>query len=231
MRPEGYYLKALRRAELAPEELDQILGDRAARKFHAVRRALAGHPRTPRREALSLVSTLFWRDLAHLSADSRVHPEVRRAADRDLLRRIPEMALAERVDLAKNVGRGTLVYLRMDRDPRVLSAVLDNRFATEPDVVQAAANADASPELLEVIAVHPRWSLRSAVRGALLRNSRLPGRLAVGFLTRASRDDLEGLLGKQGVPRFLRLCAQRVLAERAGEDYDREPDDIGNEEG
>jgi len=231
MRPEGYYLKALRRADLAPEELEQILADRAARKYHAVRRALAGHPRTPRREALSLVSTLFWRDLAHLSADARVHPEVRRAADRDLLRRLPEMALAERVDLAKNVGRGTLVYLRMDPDPGVLAAVLDNRFATEPDVVVAAASAEIAPEGLELIALHPRWSLRAAVRGALLRNARLPGRHAVGLLTRASREDLEGLLSRRGIPRFLRLCAERVLAERAGEDYDRVSDDSGNEEG
>jgi hypothetical protein len=231
MRPEGYYLKALRRGDLGREELEQILTDRVARKYHAVRRALAGHPRTPRREALSLVSTLFWRDLATLSADSRVHPEVRRAADRDLLRRLPEMALAERVDLAKNVGRGTLIYLRMDEDPRVLAAVLDNRFATEPDVVQAAASAEAPPEVLEVIALHPRWSLRASVRGALLRNANLPGRLAVGLLTRASREDLEGLLGKRGVPRFLRLCAERVLAQRAGGDYDRNSEHTGSEDG
>src|SRR6266571_4124353 len=107
MRPEGHYLKLLRRAELPEETLDAILQDRGARRYHAVRLALAAHPRTPRREALSLVSTLFWRDLAALSADVRVHPEVRRAADRDLLRRLPEMALAERVDLAKTAGRGT----------------------------------------------------------------------------------------------------------------------------
>src|ERR1700681_3887369 len=142
MRPEAHYLKALNRADLSPEALREILADRAPRKYHAVRRALASHPRTPRREALSLVSTLYWRDLAHLSADTKANPEVRRAADRDLLRRLPEMALAERVDLAKSVGRGTLAFLRLDRDPRVVAAVLDNRFATEPDVVQAAARSE-----------------------------------------------------------------------------------------
>jgi hypothetical protein len=230
MRPEGHYLKLLSRGDLPLETFQAILADRPARKYHAVRRALAGHPRTPRREALSLVSTLYWRDLANLSADSRVHPEVRRAADRDLLRRLPEMALAERVDLAKGVGRGTLALLRLDPDPRVLSAVLDNRFATEPDVVQAAARPEATAEVLAVIATHPRWSLRPGVRGTLLRNPNLPGPLALGLLTRASRDDLEGLLAAPGVSKFLRRCAQRVLAERRHEDYDQDSETRWTEE-
>src|SRR5512132_1439107 len=145
MRPEGHYLQVLRQSDVSSDSLEAILRDRGARRFHAVRRALAAHPRTPRREALNLVSTLFWRDLAHLSADVRVHPEVRRAADRDLLRRLPELAVAERIDLARTAGRGTLQALRFDPEARVVAAVLDNRFATEPDVVQAAANPEGTP--------------------------------------------------------------------------------------
>ena len=58
------------------------------------------------------------------------------------------MALAERMDLARTVGRGTLLVLRLDPDPRVLVAVLDNRFAIEADVVQAAIQPDATAEIL-----------------------------------------------------------------------------------
>ena len=223
MRPEGHYLKLLTQGDLPLEALQSILADKAARKYHAVRRALAAHPRTPRREALTLVSTLYWKDLAYLSADTRAHAEVRRAADRDLLRRLPEMALAERVDLAKSVGRGTLLWLRLDSDARVVAAVLDNRFLTEPDVVQAAVRAEAPRAVLELIAGHPRWSLRAGVRSALLRNPNLPGPLALSLLTRASSDDLEGLAAAPGVARFLRLCAQRVLAQRGRGDYDQAP--------
>jgi hypothetical protein len=215
MGTEGHYLRLLRRGDLGLESIDEILKDRSARRFHAVRLALAAHPRTPRREALNLVITLFWRDLAHLSADMRVHPEIRRAADRDLLRRLPEMALAERIDLAKVVGRGALTALRFDPDPRVLAAVLDNRFATEPDVVQAAARGEEP--VLRVIAEHPRWSVRRPVRSALLRNRRLPVALALALLTQASAQDLEGLRDSPGVPRLLKACAERVLAQRAHE--------------
>ena len=202
MRPKAIFLKALERPDLPADLLEEILGNRTARKFHAVRRALAGHPRTPRHEALSLVSTLYWRDLARSSADVQVHPEVRRAADRDLLRRLPEMALAERVDLARCAGRGTILSLRLDLDPRVVSAVLDNRFTTEPDVVQAAARRETPPAVLEVIALHPRWSLRPGVRSALLRNPALPVAVALSLLSGATAADLAG----SGNPRaFSRL--------------------------
>ena len=214
MRNEGECLQLLRRADLPLETLRKILEDRGARKFHAVRRALAAHPRTPRGDALALVATLFWRDLAGLSADARVHPAIRRAADQDLLRRLPEMAVAERVDLAKTVGRGTLMALRLDTDPRVLASLLDNRFTTEPDVVQAALAAGATPEGLGCIADHPKWGSRPAVRSALLRHPHLPEAFALTLLTRATLDDLRGLRDSPRATPLLKACAERVLAER-----------------
>ena len=217
-RPESELLRSLRDSGIEASRLEQLVRDPAARRYHAVRVALAAHPATPRREALALVSTLFWRGLARLSADARVHPEVRRAADRDLLRRLPEMALAERVDLARTVGRGTLLQLRFDPDPRVLAAFLDNRFTTEPDVVQAAAHSGAGEASVGLIAEHPRWVLRASVRSALLRNPRLPAPLALGLLIRATAEDLEGLTLSPTASPLLKACAERVLAERLGRD-------------
>src|SRR5262245_13885090 len=217
MRTEGECLKLLRRANLASETLQEILGDRSARKHHAVRMALAAHPKTPRTDALALVATLFWRDLAHLSANSRVHPAIRRAADQDLLRRVPEMAVSEKVDLARNVGRGTLLALRLDPDARVLASVLENRFTIEADVIQAAIQPAATAETLELVAEHPRWGLRPGVRSAVLRSPNLPVSLGLALLTRASLDDLRGVRDSPRSPTLLKACAERVLAERAAE--------------
>jgi hypothetical protein len=212
MRTEGECLKLLRRADLPGEAFDELLADRAIRRYHAVRAALARHPRTPRTVALSLVATLFWRDLAHVSADARVHPAIRRAADQDLLRRLPDMAVAERVDLARNVGRGTLLQLRFDSDPRVVESVLENRFTTEADVIQAALRAAGA--VLGVIAGHPRWMLRQAVRSAILRNPDLAEPVALSLLTRATLADLQGLRDSPRASPLLRACAERILAER-----------------
>jgi hypothetical protein len=215
MRSEGECLRQLRRRDLALETVQEILSDRAARKFHAVRRALAAHPRTPRGDALALVATLFWRDLAWLSADTAVHPAIRRAADLDLARRLPDMAVAERVDLARNVGRGALLFLRLDPDPRVLASVLENRFLIEADVIQAASLefGDRAP-CLALIAEHPRWGLRATVRSTILRNPMLPVPLALSLLTRASLEDLRGVRDSPRSPSLVRACAERVLAER-----------------
>ncbi|MFY9550933.1 MAG: hypothetical protein WAU32_07270 [Thermoanaerobaculia bacterium] len=218
MRTEGECLKLLRRTNLAAETLQEILSDRNARKFHAVRMALTAHPKTPRGDALALMATLFWRDLAHLSADSRVHPVIRRAADQDLLRRLSEMAVAEKVDLARTVGRGTLLALRLDPDTRVLASVLENRFTIEADVVQAAVQPTASADALSLIASHPRWGLRSAVRSAVLRHTNRPDGLALALLTRASLEDLRGVRDSPRTSALLKACAERVLAERAAED-------------
>ena len=216
MRSEGECLRLLRRRDLPLDTVQEILSDRAARKFHVVRRALAAHPRTPRGDALALVATLFWRDLAWLSADTAVHPAIRRAADLDLARRLPDMAVAERVDLARQVGRGALLFLRLDADPRVLASVLENRFLIEADVIQAASLelGDRAP-CLSLIAEHPRWGLRSAVRSTILRNPVLPVPLALSLLTRASLEDLRGVLDSPRSPSVVRACAERVLADRS----------------
>jgi hypothetical protein len=215
---EGDFLKLLGRPDLPSDVLEEILENRNARKLHTVRRALAGHPRTPRHAALSLVTTLYWRDLARISADARVHPEVRRAADRDIARRLPEMALSERVDLARCAGRGTILSLRFDQDPRVLTAVLNNRFTTEPDIVQVAGRREAPPSALEAIASHPRWGLQPALRSTLLRNPALPLAVALSLLSRASAADLAGILETPGASRLVKACAERHLAQRSKRD-------------
>ena len=211
---EGEFLKDLRRPDLPTGDIEQILRSPEARRFHAVRLALARHRNTPRMDALSLVETLFWRDLAHLSADARVHPEVRRAADIQLLRRLPELAVAERVDLARTAGRGTLVVLRQDPDVRVVAAFLDNRFATEGDVVQAAAQSRARPEALQLIGGHPRWSQRRGVRETLLRNPALSDEVAEALLDRLTDRELDVVRQDVSGPGRIRSIAQRVLARR-----------------
>ena len=218
MASEGEYLRLLQRPDLPAAVLEELLADRDLRKHHTVRRALAAHPRTPRQAALSLVSTLYWRDLARLSADARVHPEVRRAADRDLSRRVPDMALSEKMDLARLSGRGTLLVLRFDPDVRVLQAVMENRFTTEPDLVTVAARAQTPSGVLEAISSHPRWGSRAALRSALLQNPRLPLAVALALLPRASAADLSGILETAGISPLIRACAERVLAHRRSAD-------------
>ena len=211
---EAELLRQLRRSDLPASDVERILEDREARRYHSVRLALAAHRNTPRAEAISLVQTLSWRGLVYLSTNALVHPEVRRAADFQLQLRLPEMTLAERVDLARSVGRGTLPAVRRDPDPRVLAALLDNRLAIEADVVALAASARARPEALVTVAGHPRWRRRPGVRDALLANPVLPGEAAEALLVDATREELALISGRTDLFPAIRVVAQRVLARR-----------------
>src|SRR5262249_25154372 len=158
------------------------LADRDARRLHVVRRALAAHPRTPRTEALALLATLYWRDLAWISADARAHPEIRRAADQELLRRLPGLAVSERLEIARSAGRGVTAALRRTADGAHAGALLRNRLTVEADVI-AIASSVRNPDTLDAIARDAVWGPRSSVRTAVARNPRTAAALATGLLS------------------------------------------------
>lgn len=124
------------------------------------------------------------------------------------------MTLAERVDLARSVGRGTLPAVRQDPDPRVLAALLDNRLAIEADVVAVAASARSASESLATVAGHPRWRRRRGVREALLANPGLPGEVAETLLADSTEVELARISERRDNPPAIRAAAQRVLAQR-----------------
>ncbi len=76
--------------------------------FYEVRRDLALHPQTSEPVALHLVPGLWWRDLIALGLDTRLRPRVRRLADQYLILRLPELALGEKINLARRAAAGVL---------------------------------------------------------------------------------------------------------------------------
>ncbi|HKB72198.1 MAG TPA: hypothetical protein VKH46_15230 [Thermoanaerobaculia bacterium] len=210
---EREYLRRGESGDLSADDIRALLRDPDARRLHVVRRALAAHPRTPRAEAISLVPTLFWRDLAWISADARAHPQVRRAADQEILRRLPGLAISERVELARISGPGTVSALRRSGEPPLVRALLRNRFTVEADVVYMAI-AGRDPESLEAIALDSVWGLRIAVRAAVARNRFTPAGLAADLLAAIPLADLREICTERWrTPNFLEI-ARATLAYR-----------------
>jgi len=207
-------LRRLESTDLSSEEIRGFLGDPDARRLHVVRRALAAHPRTPRAEALGLVPTLYWRDLVWISADARAHPEIRRSADQEILRRLPGLALAEKVEIARCGGRGTVAALRRSGEPSLVRAILRNRFTVEGDVV-FMGTAGRDPEALAAIALDPLWGRRSAVRAAVARNRWAPVGLAADLLPEIPLADLREICAERWRPVHFREAARAILAYRS----------------
>src|SRR5690242_13363675 len=129
-----------------------------------------------------------------------------RPADRPL-------TLGERKALARTHNREQLLLLIRDPHPQVVAILLDNPHVTEQDIVKIAAARPAAPESLAKVAAHPRWSVRHAVKRALVLNPSTPLADAIRIATTLRAPELTELAADHSLPEPLRQHASEVLAE------------------
>jgi hypothetical protein len=196
------------------EIIEILAGQARLVSFYEVRRDLALQPRAPEPLALRLVPGLWWRDLMALSLDTRIRPLVRRAADQALTVRLPELALGEKINLARRAVGGVLSQLRHDPHPSVISALLDNPRLTE-DILAPVVHGAATPgPVLAVIAGDRRWGTRPGLQAALARNPNTPQVAALRLLPLLRKPELRTVAHDVRVPEAVRLRARVLLGER-----------------
>jgi hypothetical protein len=203
--------QALRNPHCTAEVVDLLAAQARLLSFQEVRRDLALHPRTPEILALRLIPTLFWRDLMVLGLDARLRPTLRRAAESHLLARLAQMAVGEKVTLARRASPGILAQLRHDPSPRVVAALLDNPRLTEGALVPVLQSATTPPAVLELIAGDRRWGVRYPLRVALSRNPRTPLETALRLLPALRKPDLKAVAADPRVPEPVRHRARLLL--------------------
>jgi hypothetical protein len=183
-----------------------------------IRKRLVLHPRTPTNLTQRLIGDLYWMDLAEVSEDSRLHRVVRQRAEQRLAARLEELALGERIALARRAGRGLIARLLASEESRVLQSLLGNPKFIEMDAVQLATIDSAPAEVLGGLFEHPRWGRAYAVQLALAGNPRTPIATALRVVPNLKRQDLQRLIRDDKVPRIVRMGADRHL-----EQADRTP--------
>jgi hypothetical protein len=198
--------------------ISRIGRNRAWLKPYEVKAAVVLHPRTPRALAMNLVPFLWWRDLARVADQASLSPPLRRAAERLLSIRIQELALGERVALARVATRGVIGVLRRANDPLVIRALLQNPRLVEEDALAIAAGTAASPGVLRALAEDPRLSLRPALQKALVQNPATPPAAALHLLQRLSTQSLRELAHAPHVPTLVKVAAFRTLEARTHPD-------------
>lgn len=203
--------RLLRHPFLGREAIQLLLEDRQAVGSYEVRRELAGHPATPEPRALQLVATLYWRDLARLSIETRVRPTVRRAAERRLADRLPGLAVGEKMAIARRCSSGLLLRLGQDPNPRVIQALLENPRLTEGVVLQLVSRDSARPELLALVARDRRWGVRYRVRVPICRNPNTPVATALAQLPALRKPDLRAVADDPRLAAAVRRRADLLL--------------------
>lgn len=212
--------QALRHPYASEAMILEILSSRALMSSRAVRRLVAGHPQTPRHDALHALDDLLWRDLVDIGRETRTPPPVRQAANRRLLEVLRRMAAGEKVAVARFAHPDLFPALLAEGDRRVLEALLQNPRLTEAHVERWLATGNPGPDDLAFLAGDGRWALRPGIRAAILLHPATPRPSALALLTSASREELRRLCETPGTDSLLAACAANLL-EGAGNPVDR----------
>ena len=125
------------------------------------------------------------------------------------------LPLGERKALARTHKREQILLLLRDPHPAVVAILLDNPHMTEADIIRIATARPAVPESLARLAAHPRWSVRHAVKRALVLNPSTPLADAIRIATTLRPQELRELAADESLPEPLRTHAAEVCAAAA----------------
>lgn len=188
--------------------------NRAWLKPYEVKTAIVLHPRTPRVLAMNLVQFLWWRDLARVADHPGLAPPLRRAAERLLSIRLQDLALGEKVALARIATRGVIGMLRRQNEPMVIRALLHNPRLIEEDALAIAVTKGTPPAVLQALAEDARLSLRPALQRALVQNPGTPPATALRLMQGLTTQALKELAQGPQVPTLVKVAALRMVEAR-----------------
>lgn len=196
---EDAALALLKSASLTAETLAQLAKNPIASKSRKVLVALVAHPRTPRHVSIPLLRSMFTFDLMNTALTAAITPDIKRAAEEQLIMRMESLPVGQKITLARRASGRVAAALLQTQDPRVISPALDNRQLTEALVVQALMNPRAPERLFLLVSDHAIWQLRREVQIALLRSEKTPIERAWEFAKNFSAEFLREIVPAQKV--------------------------------
>lgn len=178
--------------------------------FYSVRLRLVAHRQTPLAHAVKLVHYLYWFDLLALSIEVQVPAPVRRAIDTQLLIRVENLTIGDRVASARRCSQALITVFLYDPHPKVFEAVLVNKRLKEEDLLVLVNSDRATADQLRMLAEDTRWSYRYAIRKALVMNPMTPRAAAAAQLKYLSRGDLRRIHASPDTTVYVRRCIERL---------------------
>lgn len=211
---EDTVLALLRNTDVAVAQMEEIARNTGVMNSRKVRIAVAAHPRTPRRIALRLIRELFTFDLMHFSLLPAAPADLKRVGDELLVSRLASISLGERISLARRSSAMVAAALLSDKESRVWQTALENPRVTEAAIVKALRRAHTASAFVDAVSRHKKWSLRSEVRLALLRNAHTPLARALEFARRLPPAQVRDLLHASHLPEKIKGYLRKEMAGR-----------------
>jgi hypothetical protein len=204
----------LARKDLPAEIPDEIGARKTLLRSYRVKKALLFHPRTPRLVGLRLLKDLYLMDLVQFALSPAVSQELKRYAEEQLVARLPQLPLGQKITLARRGPGRVASALISEGHAQVLPVALDNPLLTEAQVLKSLARDKIPTATVQAVARHRKWSACYNVRLAIVRNSSAPLSMVLGFLPHLVLSDLRELAAPGVVPENLRKYLEAEVHRR-----------------
>ena len=216
----------LARKNLPAAMIEEICKRREWLKPYALKKALACHPHTPRLVSLRLLRELYLMDLVQIALLPGVSAELKRNAEDQLLTRLPQLPLGQKITLARRGPARVAGLLLAEGHPLVVPVALDNSRLTASQILKVLARETVPESVVQAIAQHRKWNCDYNVRLALLRNPATTLAVSLSFLPELTVSDLRELAAPGIVPERLRKYLEQETQRRiqAGEKLDAHED-------
>ena len=218
---EPHLCLLLDRKDLPGEVLEEVASRKPLLKSYRVKRALVFHPRTPRLIGLRLVRELYLMDLAQLALLPAAVPELKINAEEQLISRLPQLPLGQKVTLARRGPARVAGALLAEAHPQVLDPVLDNPNLTEAQVLKVLSREKLPQQAIQAISHHRKWSLVYNIRLALIRHPASTLSTVLAFLPEITVSDLRELASPGIVSESLRKYLQAEIQRRTAKSEKR----------
>jgi hypothetical protein len=123
-----------------------------------------------------------------------VAPDVKRAAEEQLIMRLESLPVGQKITLAKRASGRVAATLLQSSDQRIIYPALDNKQLTEALLVQALIKPRAPDRLFVLVSDHPTWQQRREIQIALLRSQKTPPERAQEFAKNFSAEFLREIV-------------------------------------
>jgi hypothetical protein len=209
----------LERKNLPGEVVEEVARRKPLLKSYRVKRAIAFHPRTPRLVGMKMLRDLYLMDLVQFALAPGVSAELKRNAEDQLMSRLPQLALGQKITLARRGPSRVAGALLAEGHVQVIRVVLENSYLTEAQILRALSKDKLPLAVVPAIASHAKWSHSYNVRLALVRHPLSPLATILAYLPELTVSDLRELAAPGIVSENLRkyLLAEVQRRMRAGE--------------
>lgn len=197
-----------------PEALSFLATDMRFRDSYPLKLALCKNPKTPQKISMGLLKFLRIFDLSDITRSQHIPINIRQKIEYNISQQIPSMPSGVKTALARRANSTIVMMLLEKSDKKVASTCLDSPSITEGDIYKIINKKTTKAHVIGFIAEHGKWSLRYAVKFALVRNFYTPMESVVRFLSQLKTGDLKELHNDPKLPASTRPFIFRELRDR-----------------